>query len=187
MENVVLDHDTRIPDYDDSSLTENTRVAYPIEYIPNAVIPGIGRHPKTIIFLTADAFGVLPPIAKLTPLQAMYHFMSGYTSKVAGTERGIKHPEATFSAGFGKCFLPLAASVYGKLLGKRLAEHPETKVYLVNTGWSGGPYGVGERVAIAHTRAMVSAAVSGDLDQVKFNPHPVFKVLIPATIPGVSR
>lgn len=185
MENVVLDHDTRIPDFDDSSLTENTRVAYPIEYIPNAVIPGVGRHPKTIIFLTADAFGVLPPIAKLTSLQAMYHFMSGYTSKVAGTERGIKDPEATFSAGFGKCFLPLAASVYAKLLGKRLEEHPETKVYLVNTGWSGGPYGVGERVAIAHTRAMVSAAVNGDLDSVKFNPHPIFKILIPETIPGV--
>ncbi|HEY9865626.1 MAG TPA: phosphoenolpyruvate carboxykinase (ATP) [Candidatus Obscuribacterales bacterium] len=185
MENVVLDHDTRVPDFDDSSLTENTRVAYPIEYIPNAVIPGVGRHPKTIIFLTADAFGVLPPIAKLTPLQAMYHFMSGYTSKVAGTERGIKDPEATFSAGFGKCFLPLAASVYAKLLGKRLQEHPETQVYLVNTGWSGGPYGVGERVAIAHTRAMVSAAVNGDLDAVKFNPHPIFKVLIPETIPGV--
>ncbi|VXD17757.1 phosphoenolpyruvate carboxykinase (ATP) [Planktothrix paucivesiculata] len=185
MENVVLDHDTRIPDFDDSSLTENTRVAYPIEYIPNAVIPGVGRHPKTIIFLTADAFGVLPPIAKLTALQAMYHFMSGYTSKVAGTERGIKDPEATFSAGFGKCFLPLAASVYAKLLGKRLEEHPETKVYLVNTGWSGGPYGVGERVAIAHTRAMVSAAVNGDLDSVKFNPHPIFKVLVPETIPGV--
>lgn len=185
MENVVLDHDTRVPDFDDSSLTENTRVAYPIEYIPNAVIPGVGRHPKTIIFLTADAFGVLPPIAKLTSLQAMYHFMSGYTSKVAGTERGIKDPEATFSAGFGKCFLPLAASVYAKLLGKRLEEHPETKVYLVNTGWSGGPYGVGERVAIAHTRAMVSAAVNGDLDSVKFNPHPIFKILIPETIPGV--
>jgi phosphoenolpyruvate carboxykinase (ATP) len=185
MENVVLDHDTRVPDFDDSSLTENTRVAYPIEYIPNAVIPGVGRHPKTIIFLTADAFGVLPPIAKLTALQAMYHFISGYTSKVAGTERGIKHPEATFSAGFGKCFLPLAASVYAKLLGKRLQEHPETKVYLVNTGWSGGPYGVGERVAIAHTRAMVSAAVNGDLDAVKFNPHPIFKILIPETIPGV--
>ncbi|OIP68018.1 MAG: phosphoenolpyruvate carboxykinase (ATP) [Oscillatoriales cyanobacterium CG2_30_40_61] len=185
MENVVLDHNTRVPDFDDSSLTENTRVAYPIEYIPNAVIPGVGRHPKTIIFLTADAFGVLPPIAKLTALQAMYHFISGYTSKVAGTERGIKHPEATFSAGFGKCFLPLAASVYAKLLGKRLQEHPETKVYLVNTGWSGGPYGVGERVAIAHTRAMVSAAVNEDLDAVKFNPHPIFKILIPETIPGV--
>lgn len=187
MENVVLDHETRVPDFDDSSLTENTRVAYPIEYIPNAVIPGVGRHPKTIIFLTADAFGVLPPIAKLTPLQAMYHFMSGYTSKVAGTERGIKDPEATFSAGFGKCFLPLAASVYGKLLGKRLEEHPETQVYLVNTGWSGGPYGVGKRVPIAHTRAMVSAAVNGDLDSVQFHPHRIFKVLIPETIPGVPN
>ncbi|MFM6193850.1 MAG: phosphoenolpyruvate carboxykinase (ATP) [Planktothrix sp.] len=185
MENVVLDHDTRIPDYDDGSLTENTRVAYPVEYIPNAVIPGIGRHPKTIIFLTADAFGVLPPIAKLTKEQAMYHFMSGYTSKVAGTERGIKDPVATFSAGFGKCFLPLAASVYAKLLGKRLEEHPETNVYLVNTGWSGGGYGVGQRVPIAYTRAMVSAAVNGTLDNVNFYPHPIFKVLVPESIPGI--
>jgi phosphoenolpyruvate carboxykinase (ATP) len=185
MENVVLDHDTRIPDYDDGSLTENTRVAYPVEYIPNAVIPGIGRHPKTIIFLTADAFGVLPPLAKLTKEQAMYHFMSGYTSKVAGTERGIKDPVATFSAGFGKCFLPLAASVYAKLLGKRLEEHPETNVYLVNTGWSGGGYGVGQRVPIAYTRAMVSAAVNGTLDNAKFYPHPIFKVLVPESISGI--
>jgi phosphoenolpyruvate carboxykinase (ATP) len=185
MENVVLDRHTRVPDYDDGTLTENTRVAYPIDYIPNAVIPGIADHPKTVIFLAADAFGVLPPIAKLTREQAMYHFMSGYTSKVAGTERGIKEPEATFSAGFGKCFLPLEASVYAKLLGKRLTDHPETNVYLVNTGWSGGPYGVGSRVPIKYTRALVSAAVNGDLDNVNFHPHPIFKVLVPDAVPGV--
>jgi phosphoenolpyruvate carboxykinase (ATP) len=185
MENVILDPDTRIPDYDDNSLTENTRVAYPIDYIPDAVIPGIAGHPKTVLFLTADAFGVLPPLALLTREQAMYHFISGYTSKVAGTERGIKEPQATFSAGFGKCFLPLEAAVYAKLLGKRLAIHPETKVYLVNTGWSGGPYGVGNRVSIKHTRRLVSAALHGELEGVKFYPHPIFKVFIPEAVPGV--
>lgn len=185
MENVVLDHYTRIPDYNDGSLTENTRVAYPIDYIPNAVIPSIGSHPKTILFLAADAFGVLPPISKLTREQAMYHFMSGYTSKVAGTERGIKEPEATFSAGFGKCFLPLEAAVYANLLGKRLADHPETNVYLVNTGWSGGVYGVGSRVSIKYTRALVSAAVNGDLDNVEFHEHPIFKIWVPNAVPGV--
>lgn len=185
MENVVLDHETREPDYDDGSLTENTRVAYPVEYIPNCVIPGMGGHPKAVIFLTADAYGVLPPIARLTKEQAMYHFMSGYTSKVAGTERGIKEPVATFSAGFGKCFLPLAASVYANMLGERLEQHPETHVYLVNTGWSGGPYGVGSRMPIKYTRAMVSAALNGDLNDVTFHPHPIFKVLIPEAVPGV--
>lgn len=185
MENVVLDHYTRIPDYNDGSLTENTRVAYPIDYIPNAVIPSIGSHPKTILFLAADAFGVLPPISKLTREQAMYHFMSGYTSKVAGTERGIKEPEATFSAGFGKCFLPLEAAVYANLLGKRLGDHPETNVYLVNTGWSGGVYGVGSRVSIKYTRALVSAAVNGDLDNVEFHEHPIFKIWVPNAVPGV--
>ncbi|EKD11099.1 phosphoenolpyruvate carboxykinase (ATP) [Arthrospira platensis C1] len=185
MENVVLDHYTRIPDYNDGSLTENTRVAYPIDYIPNAIIPSIGSHPKTILFLAADAFGVLPPISKLTREQAMYHFMSGYTSKVAGTERGIKEPEATFSAGFGKCFLPLEAAVYANLLGKRLADHPETNVYLVNTGWSGGVYGVGSRVSIKYTRALVSAAVNGDLDNVEFHEHPIFKIWVPNAVPGV--
>lgn len=185
MENVVLDHYTRIPDYNDGSLTENTRVAYPIDYIPNAVIPSIGSHPKTILFLAADAFGVLPPISKLTREQAMYHFMSGYTSKVAGTERGIKEPEATFSAGFGKCFLPLEAAVYANLLGKRLGDHPETNVYLVNTGWSGGVYGVGSRVSIKYTRALVSAAVNGDLDNVEFHQHPIFKIWVPNAVPGV--
>ncbi|MBD2039990.1 phosphoenolpyruvate carboxykinase (ATP) [Microcoleus sp. FACHB-672] len=184
MENVVLDPHTRIPDYDDGSLTENTRVAYPVEYIPNCLIPGMGGHPKTVIFLTADAFGVLPPIAKLTKEQAMYHFMSGYTSKLAGTERGVTEPQATFSACFGKPFLPLSAAVYAQMLGERLDKHGAA-VYLINTGWSGGPYGVGKRIPIKYTRAMVSAALNGHLDRVQFHAHPIFKILVPATVPGV--
>lgn len=184
MENVVLDRATRRPDYNDNTLTENTRVAYPIHYIPNAVIPSYGGHPNTVIFLTADAFGVLPPIAKLTKAQAMYHFMSGYTSKLAGTERGVTEPQATFSACFGKPFLPLSATVYAQMLGERLERHG-TRVYLVNTGWSGGPYGVGRRLEIQHTRAMVSAALNGDLDNVEFDPHPIFQVWVPEMVPGV--
>ncbi|MCT7948504.1 phosphoenolpyruvate carboxykinase (ATP) [Ancylothrix sp. C2] len=185
MENVILDSQTRIPDYNDGILTENTRAAYPLDYIPGAVIPSMGSHPKTVIFLTADAFGVLPPISKLTTEQAMYHFMSGYTSKVAGTERGITEPQATFSACFGKPFLPLSATVYAKMLGERLEQLGAT-VYLINTGWSGGPYGVGHRIAIKDTRAMVSAALNGWLDDVKFYPHPIFKVLVPSYVPGVD-
>lgn len=176
----------RTPHYEDESLTENTRVAYPVEYIPRSVIPGIGGHPNTVIFLTADAFGVLPPIAKLTSAQAMYHFLSGYTSKLAGTERGITEPEATFSACFGKPFLPLPATVYADMLGRRLREHQHTaSVYLINTGWSGGPYGVGQRIPIKHTRAMVSAALNGELNHVSYHIHPIFKVLVPEQVPGV--
>jgi phosphoenolpyruvate carboxykinase (ATP) len=185
IENVILDGQTRIPDYNDATLTENTRAAYPLDYIPGAVIPSTGTHPKTVIFLTADAFGVLPPISKLTTEQAMYHFMSGYTSKVAGTERGITEPQATFSACFGKPFLPLSATVYAKMLGERLEQLGAT-VYLINTGWSGGPYGVGHRIAIKDTRAMVRAALNGLLDDVKFYPHPIFKVLVPSFVPGVD-
>lgn len=186
MENVILHADTRIPDYDNDRLTENTRAGYPLEFIPNAVIPSVGGHPDAVIFLTADAFGVLPPIAKLTPEQAMYYFISGYTSKLAGTERGITEPKATFSACFGKPFLPLSATAYAQMLGKRLAEQThEVGVYLVNTGWSGGPYGVGERIAIKHTRAMISAALNGSLKNVKFHPHPIFKILVPESVPGV--
>lgn len=184
MENVVLDPATREPDYDDGSLTENTRVAYPIDYIPNCVLPSVGGHPKTVIFLTADAFGVLPPIALLTKEQAMYHFMSGYTSKLAGTERGITEPQATFSACFGKPFLPLSAVVYAEMLGERLDRYG-AKVYFVNTGWSGGSYGIGRRLEIAHTRAMVSAALNGDLDGVAFHPHPIFQIWVPEAVPGV--
>ncbi len=185
LENVILDPDTREPDYDDGSLTENTRAAYPLCYIPNCVLSGMSSHPKTILFLTADAFGVLPPIAKLTREQAMYHFLSGYTSKLAGTERGITSPQVTFSACFGQCFFPLSPTVYDEMLGERLRRHPETEVYLVNTGWSGGPYGVGQRIAIKHTRAMVSAALNGDLKDISYTPHPIFQVLVPDVVPGV--
>jgi len=185
IENVVLDEDNRIPDYDDSSLTENSRAAYPVEYIPNCVIPGFGGHPKTVIFLTADAFGVLPPISKLTNRQAMYHFISGYTSNLAGTERGITEPQATFSSCFGKPFLPLSPIIYAEMLYDRIIEY-DADVYLVNTGWTGGPYGVGNRIKIADTRAMVSAAITGELNHVKFHHHPIFRVLVPESVPGVD-
>jgi phosphoenolpyruvate carboxykinase (ATP) len=186
LENVVLNEQTRVPDYDDDSLTENTRVAYPVEFISNSVIPGIGSHPKTILFLTADAFGVLPPISKLTHRQAIYHFMSGYTSKLAGTERGITEPQATFSSCFGQPFLPLSATIYGEMLYKRLIEHDVT-VYLVNTGWTGGSYGIGTRIKIQETRAMVSAALNGELDRAMFHQHPIFNILVPESIPSVDR
>ena len=187
LENVILSPDNRLPDYDDGRLTENTRAAYPLRYIPNCAVSGMGTHPKTIIFLTADAFGVLPPIAKLTTNQAMYHFLSGYTSKLAGTERGITAPQVTFSSCFGQCFFPLSPLVYAQMLGQRLEQHPETSVYLINTGWSGGPYGVGDRISIKHTRAMVSAALNGDLEEVVFHPHPIFQVLVPEIVPGVPK
>lgn len=186
MENVVVDEDTREPDYDDGSLTENTRVAYPIEFIPNSVQAGVGGHPSTVIFLTADAFGVLPPIGELTHEQAIYYFLSGYTSKLAGTERGVREPQATFSACFGKPFLPLSAVVYGRMLLERLAHHNST-VFLVNTGWLGGPYGVGSRIAIQHTRTIVNAALKGELATVTFKPHPIFKILMPEAVRGVPR
>jgi phosphoenolpyruvate carboxykinase (ATP) len=185
LENVILDPVTRVPDYDDGHLTENTRAAYPLEHIANCERSGVGTHPSTIIFLTADAFGVLPPIARLTSAQAMYHFLSGYTSKLAGTERGITTPQATFSACFGQCFFPLSPVVYAEMLGERLRQHPETRVFLVNTGWSGGGYGVGKRIAIAYTRAMVAAALNGELEQVNYQPHPIFKVLVPEAVPRV--
>lgn len=184
LENVVLEPEGRTPDYMDSSLTENTRAAYPIDHIPGALIPGVAGHPKVIVFLTADAFGVLPPFAKLTKEQAMYHFLSGYTSKLAGTERGIKEPEATFSACFGAPFLPLAPSVYAEMLGARIAAF-NAKVYLVNTGWSGGPYGVGQRINLKYTRAMITAALNGTVEQENFTPDPVFGVLVPNHIEGV--
>ncbi|NEP17916.1 MAG: phosphoenolpyruvate carboxykinase (ATP) [Leptolyngbya sp. SIO4C1] len=185
LENVVMDAETRQLDYEDSRLTENTRAAYPLSYIPNIAEAGTGTHPKTLILLTADAFGVLPPIAKLTREQAIYHFLSGYTSKLAGTERGITTPQATFSACFGQCFFPLPPTVYGEMLGQRLAQHPETQVYLVNTGWCGGPYGVGQRVSIQHTRAMVSAALNGALTQARYALHPVFNLQVPERVPAV--
>ncbi|MGV8983575.1 phosphoenolpyruvate carboxykinase (ATP) [Clostridium sp.] len=183
LENVVLDDDKR-PDYDDGSLTENTRGAYPLEYIPNAQLSGIGGNPSTIIFLTADAFGVIPPISKLSKEAAMYHFMSGYTSKLAGTERGITEPAATFSACFGEPFMMMRPAVYAKLLGERIDKH-DTEVFLVNTGWSGGGYGVGSRMKLSYTRAMVKAALEGKLKETKYTQHPIFKVAIPVAVPNV--
>ncbi|MBA4494853.1 phosphoenolpyruvate carboxykinase (ATP) [Paenactinomyces guangxiensis] len=183
LENVVLDQN-RQPDFKDDSLTENTRAAYPIDYIPNAVIPGVAGHPNIILFLTADAFGVLPPIAKCTPEQAMYHFLSGYTSKLAGTERGVTEPEATFSTCFGAPFLPRPAHVYAEMLGEKITQHG-VQVYLVNTGWTGGPYGTGERMNLGYTRSMVRAAINGDLNQVSYTTDPVFGLSMPASCPGV--
>ncbi|MDX2084924.1 MAG: phosphoenolpyruvate carboxykinase (ATP) [Candidatus Melainabacteria bacterium] len=184
VENVVIDEKTRQPDYDDGQLTENTRVGYPIHYIPNASPTGTGKHPKTILFLTADAFGVLPAVSKLTPEQAQYHFISGYTSKLAGTERGIKEPQATFSTCFGAPFMPRPSAEYAELLTRRIEEH-QVNVYLINTGWQGGAYGVGKRIAIPETRAMVTAALNGDLEKSEYWLHPVFNVLVPRTCPGV--
>ncbi|MFD1739253.1 phosphoenolpyruvate carboxykinase (ATP) [Bacillus salitolerans] len=184
LENVILNDQTRQPDYDDNSLTENTRAAYPIQAIDNIVDPSVAGHPNTIIFLTADAFGVLPPISKLTKEQAMYHFLSGYTSKLAGTERGITSPQATFSTCFGSPFLPLPATVYAEMLGKKIDEH-SVEVYLVNTGWTGGEYGVGSRMKLSYTRAMVQAALEGELTNVETTKGAYFGFDIPLHVPGV--
>ncbi len=185
VENVVIDENGH-PDYSDDSLTENTRVGYPVEFIPNAELSGVGGQPKTVVFLTADAFGVLPPIAKLDKNMAMYHFVSGYTSKLAGTERGITEPQATFSTCFGAPFLPLHPNVYAKLLGEKIDKY-NSNVYLINTGWSGGPYGVGKRMSIKYTRAMVTAALNGELDKVEFRLDPIFNVLVPVSCPNVPN
>ena len=184
VENVVMDPDSRQFDYDDGSLTENTRVGYPVEFIANAQIPGIAGHPDTIIFLTADAFGVLPPVSRLTPDGAMYHYLSGYTAKLSGTERGIDEPVATFSACFGAPFLPLAPAEYAKLLGEKIRQH-KVRAYLVNTGWSGGPYGVGSRIKLPLTRAMVSACLDGSLEQAGTRRDPIFNLDVPTSCPGV--
>jgi phosphoenolpyruvate carboxykinase (ATP) len=184
LENVVVDDETRVADYDDGSLTENTRAAYPIQAIDNIVDPSIAGHPNAIVFLTADAFGVLPPIAKLTKEQAMYHFLSGYTSKLAGTERGITSPQATFSTCFGSPFLPLAATRYAEMLGEKIDEH-NAKVFLVNTGWTGGEYGTGSRMKLAYTRAMVQAALEGELNNVETVKDEIFGLDIPSHVPGV--
>ena len=184
LENVVIDEDTRVIDFDDDSITENGRVSYPIHYIDNAITSGRGGHPDNVVFLTADAFGVLPPIARLTPEQAMYHFLSGYTAKVAGTERGVTEPVATFSACFGAPFLPRPAGVYAEMLGERLRQHG-AEVWLVNTGWSGGGYGVGSRMNLSHTRAMVDAAVTRQLTETEFVRDPVFGLDVPVAVPGV--
>ncbi|RME81841.1 MAG: phosphoenolpyruvate carboxykinase [Caldilineae bacterium] len=184
LENVAYNAITRRIDLSDASLTENTRAAYPISHIPNASREGMAGHPKNVIFLTADAFGVLPPIARLTPEQAMYHFISGYTAKVAGTERGVTEPQPNFSACFGAPFLPLHPFTYARMLAERVEKYG-ANVWLVNTGWTGGPYGVGRRMNIGHTRAMVAAALAGDLDDVETRPHPVFGVHVPVHVPNV--
>ena len=184
LENVVADPETRLLDLDDASLTENTRASYPIDFIDNAEMTGRGPHPKNVIMLTADAYGVLPPIARLTPDGAMYHFLSGYTARVAGTEKGVTEPKAAFSTCFGAPFLPLNPNVYARMLGEKIATHG-ARVWLVNTGWTGGPYGVGSRMKIAHTRAMITAALTGQLDAVEYRRHPIFNIEVPATCPGV--
>lgn len=185
LENVVLDEEARIADYSDKSLTENTRAAYPLDFIPGAVIPSVAGHPGVIIFLTADAFGVLPPISKLTKEQAMYYFLSGFTSKLAGTERGVTEPEATFSTCFGAPFLPLRPSVYAEMLGKKIDAH-NAKVYLVNTGWSGGAYGVGKRMNLGYTRSMITAAINGSIEQQStFTADPFMGILVPDRVEGV--
>lgn len=186
LENVVYDEETREIDLDDLSLTENTRASYPIEFIDGFVKSGMGGHPKNVFFLTADAFGVLPPISRLTREQAMYHFISGYTAKVAGTEKGVTEPQATFSACFGAPFLPRHPSVYAELLGKMIDKH-DAKVWLINTGWTGGAYGTGHRMKIAHTRATLTAALEGALDGVAYEADPVFGLQIPTLCPGVPE
>ncbi|PWK08452.1 phosphoenolpyruvate carboxykinase (ATP) [Tumebacillus permanentifrigoris] len=184
LENVVVDQETGAADYDSAALTENTRAAYPLDFIPGAVFPSVGGHPNVIVFLTADATGTLPPIAQLTKEQAMYYFLSGYTSKLAGTERGVTEPEATFSTCFGAPFLPLQPTVYAELLGKKIEEH-NSKVYLVNTGWTGGAYGTGSRMKLSYTRAMVTAAIEGRLGEVEFVTDPIFGLSIPTAVKGV--
>jgi len=184
LENVVADEASRVADYNDGSLTENTRAAYPVEYIDGSVIPGTAGHPNVILFLTADAFGVLPPIARLTGDQVKSWFLAGYTSKLAGTERGVTEPEATFSACFGAPFLPLSPETYADMLLKKIERH-RVRVYLVNTGWTGGPYGVGKRMELSHTRTMVSAAVDGTIENAEFVIDPVFGLACPKQVPGV--
>ena len=183
LENVVYDQDTRAVDYTNVSITQNTRASYPIEYIDNAKIPCVGAHPKNIILLTCDAFGVLPPVSKLTPAQASYHFINGYTAKVAGTEVGVTEPEATFSACFGAAFLMLHPVAYGTLLAEKMQQH-NTNAWLVNTGWSGGAYGTGERMSLKYTRAIIDAIHAGQLDDVATVTEPVFGLAISKSVPG---
>jgi phosphoenolpyruvate carboxykinase (ATP) len=184
LENVVIQKTARIADYQDSSITENTRAAFPVEYIPGAVLQGKAGHPRVIVFLTADAFGVLPPVSKLSQEQALYYFLSGYTSKLAGTERGITQPEATFSSCFGSPFLPLKPEVYAEQLGTMLDRHG-CRVYLINTGWTGGAYGIGQRVSLTYTRAMVAEALNGNMESAAFTADPVFGLRYPDQVAGV--
>ncbi len=184
LENVVLDPETRMVDWDSDEITENTRSSYPISFIEGRVESGTAGQPSHVLLLTADAFGVLPPIARLTPEQTLYQFLSGYTAKVAGTERGVTEPKATFSTCFGAPFLPLHPTVYSRMLGERIARHGSA-CWLVNTGWTGGPAGLGSRMKLAYTRAMVHAALSGQLASVPTRPHPIFKLHVPERVPGV--
>lgn len=184
LENIIFKADSKEPDYYDDSITQNTRVSYPIHHISNAKEVSVGNHPRDIFFLTCDAFGILPPISRLSPQQAMYHFASGYTAKVAGTETGIEEPQATFSACFGAPFLPLHPTKYAIMLGKKL-KSLNTRVWLVNTGWTGGAYGEGERISLKYTRAMIRAAMAGELDHVRYGTLDIFNLKIPSFCPGV--
>jgi phosphoenolpyruvate carboxykinase (ATP) len=186
LENVMLDPHTREVDFNDESITENTRSSYPISFIDGAVRGGMAGHPSHIVFLTADAFGVMPPLARLTHDQAMYHFLSGYTAKVAGTERGVTEPKAAFSACFGAPFLPLPPAVYARMLGEKLKHH-HAQCWLVNTGWTGGPYGTGHRMKLGYTRAMIDAMLLGKLDNIETRTDPVFGLRIPTHVPGVPE
>jgi len=185
VENTRFVPGTHTVDYANKSVTENTRTAYPISFIANAVEPSVGPAPKNLFFLTADAFGVLPPLSKLDKNHAMYHFLSGYTAKVAGTEMGISEPQTTFSACFGQVFLPLHPTRYAEMLGQKMDEDPAINVWLVNTGWTGGAYGTGHRMKLAHTRTLITAALSGVLREVQFKTHPIFGVAVPGAVPGV--
>ncbi|QOJ00650.1 MAG: phosphoenolpyruvate carboxykinase (ATP) [Phycisphaeraceae bacterium] len=184
LENVLIDEATRVPDYDSSRIAENSRVTYPVDFIDNATIPSVCGHPRNVVFLTADAYGVLPPVSKLSPEQAMYYFVNGYTSKLAGTEAGVTEPQPNFSACFGAPFLPRPPKVYAEMLAKKIAEH-KADVWLLNTGWTGGPYGMGSRFKLAYTRAMVTAMLNGSLKSVPTTPDPIFGLPIPASVPGV--
>ncbi|MFT3908601.1 MAG: phosphoenolpyruvate carboxykinase (ATP) [Ferruginibacter sp.] len=184
VENVTFIEGTNKIDFASKKITENTRVSYPLSYISNALEPSVGKMPKNIFFLTADAYGILPPVSKLTPGQAMYQFISGYTAKVAGTEAGVTEPKSTFSACFGAPFLPLHPGQYAEMLGKKMTMH-NVNVWMINTGWSGGPYGIGSRMKLPYTRAMITAALEGKLDNVEFEAHPVFGMMMPKECPGV--
>ncbi|HYK46465.1 MAG TPA: phosphoenolpyruvate carboxykinase (ATP) [Parafilimonas sp.] len=184
VENVGFFDGTNRINFSSKKITENTRVSYPLDYISNSVFPAVGGHPKNIFFLTCDAYGVFPPISRLTPGQAMYQFLSGYTAKIAGTEIGITEPKVTFSTCFGAPFLPLHPSVYAEMLGKKMREH-NVNVWMLNTGWIGGAYGTGSRIQLKYTRAMVQAALSGSLNRAEYEKHPIFGMMIPCTCPGV--
>lgn len=184
LENTVIDPTTRVPDYDSAKKTENTRVTYPLRHIDGAIIPSVAGHPKNVIFLSADAFGVLPPVSKLSPEQAMYYFLNGYTSKLAGTEAGVTEPQPNFSVCFGAPFMPRPPMVYAELLAKRIRDH-KADVWLLNTGWTGGPYGIGSRFKLAWTRAMITAMLDGSLARSEYREHPIFGLRMPTAVPGV--